>query len=194
MKITTPTLTGIPLSTAWLVAYAYGTKPCNKVENAATRHRVPLTSAHGLPDHRTSDGGTRCHRVSATVQSALEKSAVSVRERYTQQDDRGLADAADVREGECRSCSHSSHTTCRMQDGTRPSRGILSATLTSIANVCALRADISGGTAVVIEHSPTVRRGAPYRRTTEFKCSRHVHHRQLSRPLRQSSGSGWFGP
>ena len=178
----------------WLVAYAYGTKPCNKVENAATRHRVPLTSAHGLPDHRTSDGGTRCHRVSATVQSALEKSAVSVRERYTQQDDRGLADAADVREGECRSCSHSSHTTCRMQDGTRPSRGILSATLTSIANACALRADISGGTAVAIEHSPTVRRGAPYRSTTEIKCSRHVHHRQLSRPLRQSSGSGWFGP
>ena len=107
--------------------------------------------------------------MSATAQSVLEKSAVSVRERYTQQDERGAADAADVREGECRSCSHSSHTTCRMQDGTRPSRGILSATLTSIANVCALRADISGGTAVVIEHSPTVRRGAQHRRTTEFK-------------------------
>ena len=167
---------------------------CENVESERRAHRAPLTSAHGLPGHRTSVGRTRRHRVSAPVQSALQNSAVSVRERYTQQDDRGLADAADVREGECRSCSHSSHTTCRMQDGTRPSRCTLSATLTSIANVCALRADISGGTAVVIEHLPTVRRGAPYRRTTEFKCSRHVHHRQTSRPLRQSSGSRWFGP
>ena len=147
-----------------------------------------------MPDHRTSDGRTRCHRVSAPAQSALEKSDVSVLGRVTQQDSKAIADAADVREGECRSCSHSSHTTCRMQDGTRPSRGTLSATLTSIANVCALRADISGGTAVVIEHSPTVRRGAPYRRTTEFKCSRHVHHRHTSQILRQSSGSRWFGP
>ena len=56
-----------------------------------------------------------------------------------------------------------------MSDGTRPSTGTLPATLTSIANICALRSDISGGTAVVVEHSPTVRRGALHRRTTEFK-------------------------
>ena len=43
-----------------------------------------------------------------------------------------------------------------MSDGTQPSTGTLSATLTSIDNVCALRADIPGGTAVVGEHSATV--------------------------------------
>ena len=60
--------------------------------------RVPLTSAHGLPDHQTSAGNTRRHRASVADHSALANSAVSVRERYTQQDERGAADAADVRE------------------------------------------------------------------------------------------------
>ena len=101
-----------------------------------------------MPDHWTSVGRTQRTCVSAPVHSALQNSAVSVRERYTQQDDRGAAGAADVREGECRSCSHSSHKTCRMQDGSWPSRGTMSATLTSIANVCALRSDISGHTTV----------------------------------------------
>ena len=82
----------------WLVANACASKPCNNVENAATRRRVPLTSAHGLSDHRTSDGGTRRHRVSAAVQSALQISAVSVRGRYTQQDDRDIKSFADVHE------------------------------------------------------------------------------------------------
>ena len=158
----------------------------------AHRTRSPsarTASAHAPKQSRHSLPPTECRDCLGACAEAGVSQGGDVLDQ-----DRHAADAADVREGECRSCSHSSHTTCRMQDGTRPSRGTLSATLTSIANVCALRADISGGTAVVIEHSPTVRRGAPYRRTTEFKCSRHVHHRQTSRSLRQSSGSRWFGP
>ena len=70
---------------------------------------------------------------------------------------------ADVREVSADlEATHPSCAACRMSGGIQPSTGILPATLTSIANVCALRSDISGHMAVGVEHLTPVRSDAPH--------------------------------